>query len=343
LSDRSSSRDLDTLYVVRALAITAVVAHHATTWATAGGLNLLLLLSGIAFAQLAFGGHDRAPILAVTTRFLRPLVIWSVVLCALWFAVFQRVEWAEILMVSNWITDNRVSKFPIWYTQVLVQIMVVLVPLFWALGLTDKVRARPVAATLAALALTVALAAGAQMLFDTDELSDKLPHLHAWNFVLGWVFWAVLMNRKPTSRDRLAMTALCVPLLLFMFLALDVPWAEFRVRTVILPVLLLIWVSTIRLPGVVVQPVLLISQATLFLFFLHYPFLLTVREVLDGRMNADLVDVLQFVAGMVGPILVWAVVTAAQRTLRHARSRRAAASSGAPGPVGPAQMRPSAS
>jgi hypothetical protein len=325
LSEASSPRELDSLYVVRAFAISAVVANHSLTIPVAGGLNLLFLLSGVSFSQLCFGGHDRSGIFSIAIRFVRPLVIWSVIMCLLWFAAFRRVEWPEILMFSNWITENRVSKFPIWYTQVIIQMMIVIVGIFWAFRLSDGVRALPVGSTLIALALTVSLATVAQAMFNTDALKDKLPHLHAWNFILGWVFWAVLMNRKPTTWDRIAMTVLCVPLLTFMFLALDVPAAMSRVRLVILPVLLLIWVPTVRLPRAVAQPVLLISQATLFLFFLHYPFLLTVRNLFEGNVNDDFLGVMKFAVALLGPILIWAVLTAARRTLQEAKSRRSKA------------------
>lgn len=320
--DKAKSREIDSLYIVRAYAISAVVANHAMTTSLAGGLNLLLLLSGISFAQLCFSGRSSTSIMDAVLRFIRPLLLWSVVLCAIWFAVFERVELPEILMYSNWITENRVSKFPIWYTQVLLQIMLCLVVLFSGFRLIDRFQAAPVFCSAVALILTVVLATMAQIFFDTDALKDKLPHLHAWNFILGWLFWAVLINRTPTRGDRVWLTALTVPLLLFMFLALDVPAADARVYVAVLPIVFLIWQPQVHLPFVIFHPILLISQATLFLFFLHYPFLLAVRNTLENRVSSDLLGVLKFAVAMIGPILIWAIVTAAQHTLREARARR---------------------
>ena len=56
-----------------------------------GGLNLLFLVSGIAFAELCFGGRDRSVLALQGHRVSpRPLAVWSVVFCMFWFAVFGR-------------------------------------------------------------------------------------------------------------------------------------------------------------------------------------------------------------------------------------------------------------
>jgi hypothetical protein len=322
LPDASATRDVDTRDAVRAIGITAVVANHAFAAPLHGGLNLLFLISGIAFAQLCFGGRDRTGLGARVLRFARPLALWSVVLCLFWFAVFRRVEPAEILMLSNWITTERVSKFPIWYTQVLLQMLVALIALLSLPGMLGRIRAMPVAATLAWLVAAVASAAAAQMLFDTDHLADRLPHLHAWNFVLGWLIWAVLHAREAGAGDRLLLTLLCLPLMLFMFLGLDVPGAEARVWIALPGTALLIWMPTLRLPRVVAHPFLLIAQAVLFIFFLHYPFLLGVRNLAGNSLPQLALEWLQLVTGLLGPVLLWAAVTAGRRTLAHARSRQ---------------------
>ena len=321
MSSTRPSREIDTRDGLRAFGITAVVANHAFAAPVHGGLNLLFLISGIAFAQLCFGGRDRASLVATTLRFARPLAVWSVVLCLFWFAVFGRFEPAELLMVGNWFTTERVSKFPIWYTQVMLQMLLGIVALLALPGMLQRLRHAPVAGAVAWLAGAVALAAAAQIAVDTDHIADKLPHLHAWNFVLGWLFWAVLCAREASSADRALLTACCVPLMLVMFLGLGVPGAEARVWVAIPATVLLIWAPVLHLPRLLAHPVLLIGQAVLFIFFLHYPFLLAVRNLLGEHLQPLALQSLQFAAGLAGPVLLWAVVTAAQRTWAHARMR----------------------
>jgi hypothetical protein len=79
---------------------------------------------------------------------------------------------------------------------------------------------------------------------------------------------------------------------------------------------------TLRLPRVVAHPFLLIAQAVLFIFFLHYPFLLGVRNLAGNSLPQLALEWLQLVTGLLGPVLLWAAVTAGRRTLAHARSRQ---------------------
>jgi hypothetical protein len=190
-------RDLDSRDALRAIGITAIVANHALVTSVHGGLNVLLVMSGIAFAQLCFGGRDRTgPLVHVSFTLRDPSPMWSVVLCLFWFALFGRFEVAEIFMVSNWITTERVSKFPIWYTQVLLQMLagIVLLPLLprmqWCSQTPRFVRRHSGWPPPRSLAV-------AQALVDTDHLADKLPHLHAWNFVLGWLSGHSFMRDRP--------------------------------------------------------------------------------------------------------------------------------------------------
>jgi hypothetical protein len=321
LSSTLPRRDIDTRDLLRAIGITAIVANHALAASVHGGLNILLLLSGLAFAQLCFGGGD-AQLVSKSLRFARPLALWSVVLCLVWFVVFGRFETAELLMVSNWITTERVSKFPIWYTQVLLQILAGLAVLLSLPGALSRMRAGPVPWSALWLAGAVLVAVAAQAMVDTDHLADKLPHLHAWNFILGWVLWALLYARTPDLRARVALSLLCLPLMVFMFLGLGVPGAEARVWIAIPATLLLIWTRSIRLPRALAHPVLLVGQSVLFIFFLHYPFILAVRNLAGAHLDPVSLDALQLAAGLIGPVLLWAVCTAAQRTLAHARMTR---------------------
>lgn len=316
---------MDTRDALRAFGIVAVVANHSTALSLHGGLNLLLLLSGIAFGQLCFGARDTTNIGPKIIRFARPLILTSLAFCAFWFTVFQRFEWTELLMISNWITTERVSKFPIWYPQVLFQTLVFVFLLFLIPGLVSRTIRTPIPYTAAWLTFAVGVACLAQALIDTDLFADKLPHLHAWNFVLGWVFWAVLYSRQTNAAERAILTAFCFPLLLLMFLGLDVPGAEARVWVAIPAVIALIWVPYLPMPHGLAHVTLTIAQAVLFIFFLHYPFILTVREVLGGALPQAAIDGLQFVAGVLGPVLVWVLYTAAQRTFATARRRASGA------------------
>ena len=87
---------------------------------------------------------------------------------------------------------------------------------------------------------------------------------------------------------------------------------------------LLIWTPVLRLPRPLAQPVLLIGQAVLFIFFLHYPFLLAVRTLLGGIFSAGTPRACNSplvwpVRSCFGPVVT---AGAGSGTLAHARMRR---------------------
>jgi hypothetical protein len=89
MPDAIPMREIDSRDALRALGISAVVVNHAVAASLHGGLNLLLLISGISFARLCFGGRGDVRLISASLRFLRPLVTWSLVLCLLWFAAVR--------------------------------------------------------------------------------------------------------------------------------------------------------------------------------------------------------------------------------------------------------------
>ena len=311
-------RAVDTSNVVRAFAIGAVVLNHTTLLGLGGGLNLLFLLSGMAFAELVFARTEK-PAWEIGRDFVARLLLGSLFLCLFWFAYYRTFEPAELLMFSNWITVERVPLFPLWFTQTFLQIMIVVVALFSVSELRVLANRRPVLFSGAALAVCAGLVTVSKLTFDTAALDDRLPHLHAWNFVLGWLFWAVLLAREPTARDRIALTCVSIALVILVFPILQLKNWEPRVFVFTVPLIFLIWSRELQLPRWIAHPVLLVSQATLMIFFLHLPVFRAVRSMLRAAFG-DVPAALQFVpfaGALIGPVIIWAAVTAAVRVWRR--------------------------
>lgn len=194
--------------LVQALSLILLVANHARLWREGlhGGLNGLLLVSGIVMGTLAFR-HTTRETLNFMRRFSVRVLVPSIAVTLLYFAVRQNGSWAEILMVSNWLTRDRIVLFPIWYIQALIQMFLVIGILFWLFDLTPRLRANPEKGTLIAYAAAVALCLFSYAVWDTAYLQDKLPQLIAWNFILGWVIWAFLINGSRTLFRKVLLSA----------------------------------------------------------------------------------------------------------------------------------------
>ena len=187
MSSARPGREIDTRDGLRALGISLVVANHAFAAPVHGGLNLLFLVSGIAFAQLCFGGRDRSVLALQVMRFARPLAVWSVVLCLFWFAVFGRFDPAELFMGQQLVHDGaRLENSPIWYTQVMLQMLLGIVAILALPGMLQQLRRAPVAGAAGWLAGAVALCGGG-----TDRGRHRSPCRQAFRIcTLGTSCWA---------------------------------------------------------------------------------------------------------------------------------------------------------
>lgn len=310
-----SCRHIDPQTIARAFGISLVVANHSLPWSLHGGLNTLLFLSGISFATIGFAATTRDTLRVIWT-FLFRLVVYSILLAIFWCAVFRRFDPLEIGMMSNWFYPSRISKFPIWYTQAILQMFLGFAVLFCTLDLTPKLRRRPIIITTTLLITVIALGIVSKSLWDTLYLRDKLPHLLVWNVVLGWLFWAMLVNRTPTLYDRVLFTLISLAASYIMFVEIGLAEGGARIYWFCAALLLIVWGQSIRLPNFLAHILVLISQATLYIFLLHYPFVIVLEKVGDALGNTRSVwfDFVKFSSAVAGPVLIWAFITALSRT-----------------------------
>lgn len=300
---------LETLVTARALGISLVVANHAgltPASVDAGGLNVLLLVSGLSIARFAFSGTTRETVRTFRT-IAAGIAIPSLIVAGLTALALRRLSVLELLLVSNWFTTSRVALFPIWYTQMLIQVMIGLAVLFWALDLTGRIRRDPILTIGLLFAASTVLAA-----FGTA----RLPQLHLWNFVAGWLVWAVAVRRPAGNLDKALLTGIILVVSWAVFFWVEMANAWSRSLWMGAAVVALIWWPTIRLSARIRHLTVLVSHASLYIFLLH-PYIFSINKDWIGRLDIRvrlLISVINFVAAIVLPVCLWALVSAARRT-----------------------------
>lgn len=310
------SRVVDTLVLARAFGITLMVLNHSTAenWLP-GGLNILLVLSGVSFASLGFAGSTKDTLRTMVWFLaLLLLIAWAMTLLA--FVKDAEIRPLELLMVSAWVTTDFLSDYPIWYVQVILQIFLFLGFIFAVFDLTPKVRANPVLAT--ALFLVAGVAAGlvGKQVWNPPHLWGHLPYIHVWTFLLGWLYWALFVDRAPDRAGRALFGALALASGILMLGPEAMDGRPMRLCVYGAAVLFLALSPQLRLPASLVHVVYLVSQSTLYLFFLHWTFFkiatlgLMVFDTVPGTLESSV----KFNIAMAGSILTWAFVTAVGRS-----------------------------
>jgi len=312
LLPRAAKLDSDVL--LRALAIALLVFNHShPTGVYPGGMALLLLLSGYSFAR--FGVREKAA--AQTRRSLLHLGL-RVGLPALALVVFaqlveQRFNLLELLFVRNWFTVERIAHFPIWYVQVLLQMLLLVYLAFCIPGVGEAFRRRPLASSLIAAALAFAVRALAPLAWDTTHVADHLPHLYLWLFLLGW---AVHFAREFASATQLAW--LWIPLVAWAGLGAKFAFHPERttpVLTALGAAWLLTW-RTVALPRPAVRAAQIVAQATFVIFLLHREFIMLFRRLPGAGATGTFG---RWLFGLLASVAVWLAVTAVWRALGRLR------------------------
>ena len=316
-------RRVDTLVVVRALAITLLVLNHSgIAYGLHGGLNVLLLVSGISMATYSFTGSTLQTLRSFLKLALH-VAVPAVILAFIFALMKQDVRWTELALISNWITPERVVLFPIWYVQCLVQILLGLSLLFWLFNLTPRIRQAPVRTTALVLAGSVLASVVSSLIWDTYPLRDKLPHLLLWNLTLGWFYWALLVQEARTVERRLLFTAVLLLCQAVVFpLAADL-YGDARFVWLTGLGLLLIWWDQLTMPRWLAHLFQLLSQATFFIFLLHH---FSMAICIRISWALDIWDIQQrhfvlFLSGLILPVLAWAGYTAAMRSYGRMRQQ----------------------
>ena len=298
---------------VRAIAITLIVANHSSWLSMGGGVNFLMLLSGFNLAAFTFHKNDTAIIndmFTLTKKIITP----SLIIIALSFLIKHEFVWQEIMLISNFYFPGKVAFMPIWYPQIMIQMVIIFSLVFLLLKPANKLKKSPIITTAIIFLTTLTINIVCRWLWDTWYLYDRLPHLLLWNFTLGWLIWALLKNPNFSSK------AICSLVVIFTssitFLALE---HQSVIRFCIFNFLSLsfIWIDKIYLHPFIVRGLLIISSATFFIFLFHQSFIALFYQLTDIEIeNYKLGVILKFLFTMVSSTILWLLYTASVNAYR---------------------------
>jgi len=310
--------------LLRALAIISVTYNHAHPYSTfvlgwGGGMTFLMMLSGYNFAR--FGMREGTPEKARDYLFRLGwgIVVPSLIAVVFFFLLLQKFNLAELLFYRNWLTPERVAKFPTWYPQVILQMFAGLFLLFSIPSVARAILRRPLAWSLGVFAFALAVRALSPLVWDTVPLEHHLPHLYLWNFCLGWLVYFAL-KEWPSPWSKLAVVVCAA-------LGATVHWGYDRLTFYWLTVgtALLVIPLDLRMPSKLGQFFHLVSQATLAIFLLHR-FFYEVYEHMPIPQDQDVM----WLMGLFGSLATWILWTAAVRAFRYIRRQTVAGPADAP-------------
>lgn len=263
----------DSETLIRAVAITGVVANHAssgTQWHFGGGADVLMLLVGFSLARFNFarltGGQSLDVLLSVLRRIILPycLILWA-------YGLFYRdLPASSFLLLSNFEGRFQSLLTPYWFMDALFQSMVLIALLFrWK-------RVRMVAADdpfefgLWFLGAAAALKVVTFALFHHSHLQNMTPDAVLPLIACGWL----LFFAKRPGQKLAAVGVTCG------FAAIHVAapalggWdyeavGQFRLPWLLAAIIALLYVPRVPLPPLVARLVTQVSAASFTIYLVH--------------------------------------------------------------------------
>ncbi|CAN5200180.1 hypothetical protein BH11PSE2_BH11PSE2_09800 [soil metagenome] len=301
---------------LRAIAVSLVVFNHShpvTPIKLSGGLTMLLMLSGYAFARFALQTPDPARVRKSILGFAWKLFLPSMAIVLLSFAAKREFDWRELLFISNWFGEKHIAMFFVWYPQVILQILAVLFVFFAIPGLGSTFLKRPLTGSLVALVGTMALKQVCDPHFDVAIYNGRLPILQGWNFILGMALFFALKTPAVSTRwwARALIPAAVIALVYVM-------WGPLLLKfwTLSFAVIFMALLPVLKMPGLIARPFFIVGEASFAVFLLH----LLIIQVVGALHIHD--QNLVFLLALAGSVGIWVAVTSLMRGYR--RLRRAA-------------------
>jgi hypothetical protein len=204
--------------VVRAVAIVLVLFNHSQPdvpfWNWKGGMTVLLMLMGLNLARFGLKNADpvrsRRAIGELLWRMFLPAFFFSSMFLLVYFLYDGRFWWAEVLFIANWISPWHVQIFPVWYSQVMLQLLMGFYLLFWIPLVARYLLRRPLAGMLVLFVIGLLLKLLVPLVWDTQHLWHQVPHNYVWNVALGGLVYFLAFEPNDVPFAKLAAIACIV-------------------------------------------------------------------------------------------------------------------------------------
>ena len=295
--------------VLRALAILAVVVHHATEWPIPVGSAALVVLVGYALARFQIGALARDGL----GGFLAPLPLVLApyfLVVAGYTLAWGQVPWASVFLVGNFglgdPAERTLLPYLYWFVEVYAQLMLLLAALWLWPAARRAALERPFRLGLGLLAGSLVLRAAWPEIW---PLGGRQIFTLAWVAPLAAFGWCAATARGRERWLVLALAAAILPLLAWAGGNWTGSWV--RYGGMIAVVALLVFTPTLALPRRTLPPVLAVAGASYPIYLVHR----FVPDLLLAPAAPFLAPAGFAVASVVGGVLLGIAAGAGRRAL----------------------------
>jgi acyl-CoA synthetase (AMP-forming)/AMP-acid ligase II len=263
-------KPVDSEVLIRALAITAVVVNHVSSFVIGGGAEVLILLAGYNMAkyQRLHFFEGKGP--AILGSFVLRIIVPYYVLLLAYELIKQQVDLPSLLMVSNYFGRTASLIEPFWFLEALLQCTVVVVLIMAIRPIRAYAERDPWRFGLALLGAALIVKVAVASVLEMGQLMNRTADAVFFLLAFGWSV------QQATDRPRrLLMTVIAAA-----FAAMDANPVAIWLRTahpgdishaiwLLGASLLIIWTPRIPIPKVIHPGVTTIAAAAFYIYLTH--------------------------------------------------------------------------
>lgn len=277
---RRWTAQLDSGVVLRAVAIVAIVGTHIGLFDLMGGAHVLLGLAGFSMARFLLDPADPAPRAPKVLRSVARIAVPSVLWIALIALVTTDYTWRNALLLgTNLGPQEWGPAWHFWFIEALLLYLVAAAALLAIPAMGRVERAHPFLVSGVLVAVGLVMRYGLMPGLEDPRPSPAPAVYYFWFFAIGW--WAA---RASTRWQRVLVSAVVV-------LAIPGYWdSPLREGAVVVGFLVLVWLSTLRVPRAAVPLLTRVAAASLAIYLTHW----SVYPLLEGTPLLALIASLGF-------------------------------------------------
>jgi acyl-CoA synthetase (AMP-forming)/AMP-acid ligase II len=266
-------RRMDTDIILRALAILAVVANHASAFVVGGGAHVLLVLVGYNLARFQRVRLQRGEVAPMVTAFATRIILPYYAILLLYLGWKQELNIPALLLAGNIVGEFGSFIEPYWFLEVMLQCYLAVAALFLIPAVRKASSRDPWRFGLWILGGAFYMRLVAARLLDHDGLAGRTPDVLLVFVAIGWC----IAFADRTVRRWGVFAAICLVSALTGGLGGELidwstlPWPSSLGHGVwlVLATALLLWVPRLSIPTVLHPAIATIAAASFYIYLTH--------------------------------------------------------------------------
>lgn len=264
-------RGIESEVVIRAAAILAVIANHASSYVVGGGAHVLLMLSGYNFSRYQRRRAVEGEGVAVLGSFLKRIILPYYAILIAYLTVRKTIDIPSLLLVSNFYGRSGSFLEPYWFLEALLQCMIILVGLFSLPPIRRAAARDPWTFGLVLLTGALVVRVVTHVLLPHGGLADRTPDAIFYLLAFGWC-----LHQATTLARRLLLTGIALVITVLQLAGPESIWNRFPYPPSVSHALwfitsagLILWAPRLLLPNILHTAIGAIAAASFYIYLTH--------------------------------------------------------------------------